>query len=191
MSKIFNYWGMRDKVGDIGVVTDRVVMSKRTCSHRLVRSPSHRYRLTVESAYLLGIECWEHLMLQEAGGEFIALYVRGSAINLHTISLIYSYSIQHSHLREMLLETAHELGAETRLNSEVVEIAKDCRSVRLASGEVLEADVIIGADGSQGLCRKLVYPQDPSKATGIMLFKYAFCSSFSRYVFIGLSDNKL
>ncbi|KAH9972375.1 hypothetical protein BJV74DRAFT_210008 [Russula compacta] len=132
MSKIFNYWGMRDKVGDIGVVTDRIVMSK------------------LETAYLLGIECWEHLMLQEAGGEFVALY--------------------HSHLREMLLETARELGAETRLNSEVVEIAANCRSVRLASGEVLEADVIIGADGSQGLCRKLVYPQDPSKATGIMLF---------------------
>jgi hypothetical protein len=30
MTKIFNYWGMRDKVGEIGVVTDRVVMSRRT-----------------------------------------------------------------------------------------------------------------------------------------------------------------
>jgi len=30
MTKIFNYWGMRDKVGEIGVVTDRIVMSRRT-----------------------------------------------------------------------------------------------------------------------------------------------------------------
>ena len=30
MTKIFNYWGMRDKVGNIGVVTERVVMSRRT-----------------------------------------------------------------------------------------------------------------------------------------------------------------
>jgi hypothetical protein len=30
MTKVFNYWGMRDKVGEIGVVTDRIVMSRRT-----------------------------------------------------------------------------------------------------------------------------------------------------------------
>jgi len=89
-------------------------------------------------------------MLEEAGGEFMAL--------------------NHSQLRRMLLETALELGAEARTNTEVVEIAGDCRSVRLASGEVLHADVIIGADGSQGMCRRLVCPQDPAKGTGIMLF---------------------
>ncbi|KAI9511080.1 FAD/NAD-P-binding domain-containing protein [Russula earlei] len=132
MTKIFNYWGMRDKVGEIGVVTERVVMSR------------------LETAYLLGIHCWEREMLLEAGGEFIALY--------------------HSQLRLMLLETALELGAETRINAEVVEIAEDCRSIRLACGEVLEADVIVGADGSRGMCRRLVIPQDPPKGTGIMLF---------------------
>jgi len=136
MTKIFNYWGMRDKLGTIGVVTERIVMSR------------------LETAYLLGIHGWEHEMLEEAGGEFMAL--------------------NHSQLRRMLLETALELGAEARTNTEVVEIAGDCRSVRLASGEVLQADVIIGADGSQGMCRRLVCPQDPEKGTGIMLFKYAF-----------------
>jgi hypothetical protein len=29
MTKIFNYWGMRDKVDEIGVVTERIVMSRR------------------------------------------------------------------------------------------------------------------------------------------------------------------
>ena len=87
---------------------------------------------------------------------------------------MYSYSIQHSRYREMLLETAHELGAETRTYAEVVEVAEDCHSVRLASGEVLKADVIIGEDRSRGICRSILLPpaQDLPKPTGQMLFKY-------------------
>lgn len=113
-------------------------------------------------------------MLEEAGGEFVALYVRAPAIDRCVASLTCSCPFQHSQLREMLLDTARELGATTRTSAEVVEIAENCRSVRLATGEVIEADVIIGADGSQGMCRKLVVSQDPPKATGVMLFKYVF-----------------
>jgi hypothetical protein len=104
-------------------------------------------------------------------------------------SLMFSYPIQHGHLREMLLQTARELGAETRTNAEVVEVAEDCRSVRLASGEVIKADVIIGADGSRGMCRALVAPQDPPNATGVMLFKYVLWLQppfFPCYVFTGI-----
>lgn len=54
----------------------------------------------------------------------------------------------------------------------MVEVAKDCRSLRLASGEVFKADVIIGADGSHGICRAIILPQDPPKPTGLKLFKY-------------------
>lgn len=114
-------------------------------------------------------------MLKEAGGEFIALHVRFTSF----FFVIYSYSIQHSHYRDMLLETARELGAETRTNAEVVEVAKDCRSVRLASGEVLKADVIIGADGSHGICRAILLPHDPPKPTGITLFKSVLRPPFS------------
>jgi len=32
----------------------------------------------VETAYLVGVHCWEHEMLEEAGGEFIALHVRAT-----------------------------------------------------------------------------------------------------------------
>ena len=93
-------------------------------------------------------------------------------------SLMFSYPIQHGHLREMLLETARDLSTETRTNSEVVEVAEDCRSVRLASGEVIKADVIIGADGSRGMCHALVAPQDPPNATSVMLFKYVLQPPF-------------
>jgi salicylate hydroxylase len=177
MSKIFNYWGMHDKVGNIGVVTERIVMSRRTRHFPLclvVFTTLLYCAGLVENAYLLGIHCWEHEMLEEAGGEFIALYVRAPCIDRCIASSTCPCLLQHSQLRKMLLETAHELGATTRTNAEVVEIAEDCRSVRLASGEVIEADIIIGADGSQGMCRRLVVSQDPPKATGVMMFKYVF-----------------
>jgi 2-polyprenyl-6-methoxyphenol hydroxylase-like FAD-dependent oxidoreductase len=56
----------------------------------------------------------------------------------------------------MLLETAYELGAETRTNAEAVEVAEDCQSLCPASGEVLKADVTIGANGSHGICRAIL-----------------------------------
>jgi salicylate hydroxylase len=85
MTKVFNYWGMRDRLDEIGIVTDRVIMSRRTrcspsrLSHPLTASPHY---CAVETAYLLGIHSWEHEMLQEAGGEFMALCVRTTRIDL-------------------------------------------------------------------------------------------------------------
>jgi hypothetical protein len=82
MTKVFNYWGMRDKVDEIGIVTDRIIMSRRTrCSPFHPVTPSPHY-CAVDTAYLLGIHIWEHEMLQEAGGEFIALSVRATRVDL-------------------------------------------------------------------------------------------------------------
>jgi hypothetical protein len=39
------------------------------------------------------VHCWEHEVLEEARGEFVAVQVRPTQIFL----LIYSYTIQHSH----------------------------------------------------------------------------------------------
>ena len=87
MTKVFNYWGMRDKVDEIGVVTGRVIMSRRTrYSPHFSVTASLRF-CTVETAYLLGIHCWEREMLQEAGGEFIALCVRAPCIVLFDVLL--------------------------------------------------------------------------------------------------------
>jgi salicylate hydroxylase len=98
MTKIFNYWGMRDKVGEIGVVTERIVMSRRARgslhdpSRCLLTSPPHCIAKIVETAYLLGIHGWEHEMLEEAGGEFIALYVRYPGLDHSTTPLTYLFS---------------------------------------------------------------------------------------------------
>jgi hypothetical protein len=90
MTKVFNYWGMRDKVDEIGIVTDRVIMSRRMrCSPSRLSSfvTASPHYFTVETAYLLGIHCWEHEMLQEAGGEFIAICVRAARIDLLDVFL--------------------------------------------------------------------------------------------------------
>ena len=50
------------------------------------------YRQIVETAYLLGIHGWEHEMLEEAGGEFIALYVRYPGVARSMTPLMYLFS---------------------------------------------------------------------------------------------------
>jgi len=55
----------------------------------------------------------------------------------------------------MLYDTALSCGATIRLNTTVTAIEPDACRVRLSTGEVLEADVIVGADGPSGLSRRL------------------------------------
>jgi salicylate hydroxylase len=59
-------------------------------------------------------------------------------------------------LRGVLYDAAVKAGAEVRLGSLVSSIDMTSRTVILSSGDSLVADVIVGADGSYGMCRKLV-----------------------------------
>ena len=66
---------------------------------------------------------------------------------------------QYADFRRILAESAQEHGAKLRTSTQVVGIHPDAQRpcVALASGEVLSADVIIGADGvftPTTLCRK-------------------------------------
>jgi hypothetical protein len=75
-------------IGEIGLVTGRIVMSKRMLVSRLSPPVSASlHHCTVETAYLLGVHCWEREMLQEAGGEFIALCVCVASIVLFDVFL--------------------------------------------------------------------------------------------------------
>ena len=64
-------------------------------------------------------------------------------------------AFQHADLRQLLYDTAVSCGATIRLNTTVTAIEPDACRVRLSTGEVLEADVIVGADGPSGLSRRL------------------------------------
>ncbi|VDB90846.1 unnamed protein product [Peniophora sp. CBMAI 1063] len=55
MTKIFNHWGMRPVIDEIGTVSGQVIMSR------------------IEDSRTLGKHVWNHEMLEEAGGEFIFL----------------------------------------------------------------------------------------------------------------------
>jgi salicylate hydroxylase len=62
-----------------------------------------------------------------------------------------------------------------RFNCQVETIDPKARKVKLASGEILSANVIIGADGVSGLCRSLVGDGDlPSPVRKCNMYRWAF-----------------
>ena len=61
---------------------------------------------------------------------------------------------QHSDLRKLLHDAAISCGARIRMNTAVRSIDPYKRTVTLQSGEVLRADVIVGADGPYGMTRR-------------------------------------
>ncbi|OBZ72561.1 3-hydroxybenzoate 6-hydroxylase 1 [Grifola frondosa] len=106
-----------------------------------------------ETGDMLGKQVWCTELLKEAGGEF---------------SLI-----SHSELHKMLHDAVLAAGVVIRTNAEVTELDMEARQVVLASGEVLSADVFVGADGEFGLCRAAVAGEQRSRgtATGIVMYQ--------------------
>ncbi|TFK50180.1 FAD/NAD(P)-binding domain-containing protein [Heliocybe sulcata] len=89
-----------------------------------------------ESGSLLGTHVWDQEVLKEAGGDFVFCH--------------------HTDLRRMLRTAAEEAGASIRYGCRVASVDPVTRSVTLESGEVVSGDVIIGADGSLGVCREVL-----------------------------------
>ncbi len=84
------------------------------------------------------------------------------------------YAVHRADLQYALLEEA-ETVAEVRINSIVVDVDFDKPSVTLHDGTVLDADVVIGADGMKSTCRKLIYQHlgliDKARPTGDAAFR--------------------
>ncbi|KAL6307441.1 FAD/NAD(P)-binding domain-containing protein [Sparassis latifolia] len=112
---------------------------------------SHTMFLTkYTTGEFLGTQVWEEEVLRETRGEVLLM--------------------THRNLVKVLYDAAISLGAKIRHNAEVVEIDAAKRQVTLASGEVLMADAIVGADGPSSLCRKAVMEsRDPGKPLGISI----------------------
>ena len=64
--------------------------------------------------------------------------------------------MQRWKVEQSLLAVVQQLGAEVRMDAEVVRIGGDGQSVTLASGEVVGADIVVGASGSSSVCRKIL-----------------------------------
>jgi salicylate hydroxylase len=90
--------------------------------------------------------------------------------------------LQTSDLRHLTYELALEQGVTTRARARVTSIDLKNRSVTLASGETLSADVLIGADGLYGVSRATLRngESEECRRTGMVIYEYAFLSSDSK-----------
>lgn len=73
------------------------------------------------------------------------------------------YQIHRADFHRLLLDLAESVST-LRLNSTVVQIDPSRPTITLQTGEVLHADLIIGADGVKSMCREIVLGE-PVKAT--------------------------
>ncbi|KIY02263.1 uncharacterized protein Z520_02401 [Fonsecaea multimorphosa CBS 102226] len=84
------------------------------------------------------------------------------------------YMIHRAELHGALLEDAQTV-AEIHVNSMVVSVDFQKPSITLHDGRVLEADLIIGADGMKSTCRRLMYEKlglvDKATPTGDAAFR--------------------
>ncbi|KAF9459027.1 hypothetical protein BDZ94DRAFT_1062733 [Collybia nuda] len=92
--------------------------------------------LLYESGEHLGRHRWAEEDMEETEGEFVLA--------------------QHSAFWKLLFDTARAHGADIRLNTHVSSVDLRRQSVTLESGQVLQADIIIGADGPTGLTREIL-----------------------------------
>ncbi len=123
-------------------------------------------------------------MLEETGGDFLLIHVRHhtryhtpipQGLSSHTLS-----GAKYADLRRILAESAREHGADLRTNCLVVDIHPDAERpyLTLSTGEVLTADVIVGADGChvpqyhvRRSIMKALHQPETETPMGLQLFK--------------------
>lgn len=84
--------------------------------------------------------------------------------------------LQHGGLRRLLYDTAISYGAKIRRGAHVVDIDAHSRSVRLSTGQVLRADVIVGADGLSSIARRQLLEEEgisdeDAPSNGLVVYK--------------------
>ncbi|KAF9450469.1 FAD/NAD(P)-binding domain-containing protein [Macrolepiota fuliginosa MF-IS2] len=83
----------------------------------------------------LGRHVWEDELIRDARGNFVFTH--------------------HGDFIHFLHDIANELGAKLRYGARVVEVDVEGKSVTLETGEVIKGDIIVGADGADGISRPL------------------------------------
>ncbi len=78
---------------------------------------------------------------------------------------------QHDDLIRLLYKLATDAGAKVDFNAQVIAVQRGSDdlvnpSVTLANGEVLYADILIGADGSKSLVRDVVLEEEDAPQPG-------------------------
>ncbi|KAK4937278.1 hypothetical protein LTR10_022035 [Elasticomyces elasticus] len=81
------------------------------------------------------------------------------------------WDIHRHDLIVALHRRAVDLGAQIKTDSKVVDVDFDAGSVTLKSGETYTADLVVGADGLNSLCRQRFVPTEQPEFTGDMAFR--------------------
>ncbi|OSD05334.1 FAD/NAD-P-binding domain-containing protein [Trametes coccinea BRFM310] len=121
-------------------------------SSRCVGTPFHHLR----TGDLVGYLHWKPAVMAETGGDFLLMH--------------------HDDLIRMLYKLATEAGARVDFHTEVTAIQPGSDSipnpsVTLANGDVLTADMVVGADGYRSLVREVVLEEeDMAKPGGMTLY---------------------
>jgi salicylate hydroxylase len=110
---------------------------------------------TVESGEHLGRYKWNDEILNELGGDFLFAQVDFHPSSKKAISAD-SIRAQYADLRRLLYETALKYGATVSFSCKVVKVDPHDVKVVVSSGDTISCDVIIGADGTDGLTRQLM-----------------------------------
>ncbi|KAJ7146797.1 hypothetical protein C8R44DRAFT_691229 [Mycena epipterygia] len=93
-----------------------------------------------ETGELLGSQVWDLELLEETRGEYLCAHL--------------------SDLITLLYEEALSYGVEFRLGTTAVSIDVEQVAITVDSGDVLQADVIIGADGISGITRQILLEEE-------------------------------
>ncbi|KAI0780295.1 hypothetical protein C8Q74DRAFT_1416832 [Fomes fomentarius] len=165
-TKMYYRWGLEERL--------------RKCA---IKSRGRGTYGTVDSGSVIASQDWEEEMMEEIGGDFLLVHVRcGFSIIVFALPLssTFAHAVQYTHLRETLAEFAEELGATIRHGpeAEVVSVHADPQrpSVTLKSGEIVYADVVVGADGNywSGCTRRelmdVLEQEDEHEPTGIAVY---------------------
>jgi salicylate hydroxylase len=75
-------------------------------------------------------------------------------------------------LRALLLSAVREHGASLRFGTKVESIDEDEAKLTLVDGEIVSADVVVGADGSKSVMRSMIFEgEERTQDTGLTVFK--------------------
>jgi 2-polyprenyl-6-methoxyphenol hydroxylase-like FAD-dependent oxidoreductase len=102
------------------------------------------------------------------------MYVRPPSTLDDPMGVSHDYA-KHADVRRLLHDTALSYGATIRRNTTVVAIDPEEHSVTLSSGQILRADVVIGADGEASIAREQLLEEEDQSTGGtpgsLMLFQ--------------------
>ncbi|THH33404.1 hypothetical protein EUX98_g713 [Antrodiella citrinella] len=102
-------------------------------------------------------------MLKEAGGDYAMIQVRTLPNRTLSARAQTDPLSQYGDLWQILYESALESGAEVLSGLDVTDIDPNNSSVTVSNGDVLTADLIIGADGPRGRGRRILLDQDQTE----------------------------